>query len=98
MNDLARDILTRVIADRLVKLFQHEDVRCYDGQILEAREFVKAVGDFLCVMPRGEFSEKVIQASIVSVAEVYDALCTEEPVEVQRVIPFKPWRDGIRIQ
>jgi hypothetical protein len=95
---MARDILTRLTVDMLLRHFPHEETRRYDGQILEAREFVKSVADHLCVMPRGTFPEKAIQDALLSVSAAYDELRAEEPVEFQRALPWRSWQhEGVRI-
>jgi hypothetical protein len=93
---MARDLLTRLTLDTLVKLFRHEDAARYLAQTLEPIEFLRSVADHL--LTSVDFSEQVIQSAIESVGSAFDELTAEQPMEYQRVLPWRAWRrDGIRV-
>ena len=79
-------------------LVQASEDQKYNGQLLEPIEFLRSINDRLLIMPFDDFEDEVIDAAVESIARAIAELKVQDPVKFQRVLPFRPWQDGIWVQ
>lgn len=76
-----------------------EEVALFTAQLCEPVEFLRDVADHICVMPRGIFSEDVVETSLESVAEAYEQVIAAQPDVFHRTFAQRAWqRDGVWVQ